>query len=457
MDLTLAELAKWCGGVVEPPGASLVRAKGVSTDSRTIQAGELFVAIDGLNQDGHKFVKYAAGAGAVAALVEKRPPDSGRLPLILVKNSLEALGRMATGYRWHPPLFPWIAVTGSNGKTTTRELLALMLGTRWKVRTSKRNWNNYIGLPLSMLGEPAGAGVAVMEMGTNHPGEIAKLREICVPTIAIVTSTGESHLEGFGSSLAVAKEKADIFGWLPVDGLAVYPADDPHADVLGAAVPHRRATFSVAGNNADLTARDVALSAAGSEFSVEGVRVKLPLLGRHNIANCLAAMLAARHLGVTLADSARAVLKAKPVAGRLQAATTPARLDVINDSYNANPNSVVAALDVLENIPGGRRIVVLGDMLELGKDSRRLHREIGLAAGMRDIDALFATGPESAAAAEAAQVNARIVVRHFPSVDALWMTLKDFLKPGDHVLVKGSRGMLMERVVNLLMEWFPRR
>ncbi len=455
MDLTLAELAKWCGGAVEPPGAAGLRVHGVSTDTRTIRAGELFVAINGLNQDGHKFIKYASGAGAVAAVAERRPPDAGRLPLILVKDTLDALGRMANGYRWHPPLFPWIAVTGSNGKTTTRELLALILGARWKVRTSKRNWNNFIGLPLSMMGEPDDAGAAIMEMGTSHPGEIAKLREICVPTIGIVTSTGDSHLEGFGSSRAVAREKADIFGWLPVDGLAIFPADDPNADVLRAAVLHRFATFSTSGGPADLVARDIVLSAAGSEFTVEGVRVRLPLLGRHNIANCLAAMLAARHLGFDLAGAARAVRKAKPVAGRLQTTVTPARLAVINDSYNANPNSVLAAMDVLEHLNGGRKILILGDMLELGRDSRRLHREVGLAAGMKDLDALFVTGPESAAAAEAAQVNARIVVRHFPSVEALWMTLKDFLRPGDQVLVKGSRGMLMERVVNHLMEWFP--
>ncbi|MCL2000109.1 MAG: UDP-N-acetylmuramoyl-tripeptide--D-alanyl-D-alanine ligase, partial [Planctomycetes bacterium] len=349
MDLTLAEMAKWCDGALEPLNAAGVRVNGVSTDSRTIRPGELFVAINGLNQDGHKFVRHAAGAGAAAALVEKRSSDYGLLPLILVERTLDALGRIANGYRWHPPLFPWIAVTGSNGKTTTRELMALMLGARRKVRISKRNWNNFVGLPISMLGEPNDAEVAVMEMGTNHPGEIARLREICVPTVAVVTSTGESHLEGFGSSQAVAREKADIFRWLPVDGLAVLPADDPNAGILRGAVPHRCVTFSVSGGKADLTATDISLSAAGSEFMVEGIRVKLPLLGKHNVANCLAAMLAVRHLGVDLTEAAQAVMAAKPMPGRLQAMTTPSRLTIINDSYNANPNSVIAAMDVLEH------------------------------------------------------------------------------------------------------------
>ncbi len=455
MNVTLAKLAEWCGGSVQPASAADLIAHGVSTDSRTIGPGELFVAIDGLNQDGHKFVRYAAGANAVAAVVEKRPHDAGKLPLIMVDNSLEALGKMANGYRWYPPLIPWIAVTGSNGKTTTRELLALMLSTKWKVRSSLRNWNNFIGLPLSMMSQPDDAGVAVMEMGTSHPGEIAKLREICVPTIGIVTSTGDSHLEGLGNSIGVAREKADIFGWLPVDGLAIYPADDPHADILAAAVPHKYATFSTSDTPADLVADDIEVREDGCHFIINKIPVHLPLLGRHNVSNCLAAMLAARHLGIDLQTCAKAVARAKPVAGRLQATTTPAKLTVINDSYNANPDSVMAALEVLVELPEGRKVAVFGDMMELGPDSRRLHREIGLAAGMTDLDGLFVTGPESAAMAEAAQVNARIVVRHFPSVEALWMTLKDFLRPGDQILVKGSRGMLMERVVNQLLEWFP--
>lgn len=456
MNITLSELANWCGGKIIPADAGDLVVHGVSTDSRTIREGELFVAINGLNQDGHRFIRFAASSGAAAAVVEKQTPDSGRLPLIWVEDALEALGRIANGYRWHPPLIPWVAVTGSNGKTTTREMLALILSSRHTVRSSKRNWNNFVGLPLSMMSEPDDATVAVMELGTNSPGEIAKLREICVPTIGIVTSIGESHLEGFGTSDAVAMEKADIFGWLPPDGLAIYPADDPHVDILRGGVVHRAATFSChADVQADLVARNIKVTAEGSTFTVDGVEVMLPLLGRHNIGNCLAAMLAAKHLGVEYLEAASAVRRCKPVAGRLQATTTPARLTVVNDSYNANPNSVLAGLDALMDLPEGRKIVVMGDMLELGEDSRRWHREIGMAVGMMDLDALFVTGPESTAMAEAAQVNARIVVRHFPSVEALWMTLRTFLKPGDQVLVKGSRGMLMERVVNHLLEWFP--
>ncbi|MCC8166562.1 MAG: UDP-N-acetylmuramoyl-tripeptide--D-alanyl-D-alanine ligase [Planctomycetes bacterium] len=456
MNLTLSELAGWCGGKIEPADAGDLVVKGVSTDSRTIREGELFVAIDGLNTDGHRFIRFAASSGAVAAVVEKKTHDAGRLPLVIVDDTLDALGRMANGYRWHPPLIPWIAITGSNGKTTTRELLSLILQSRGKVRTSRRNWNNFIGLPLSMMCEPDDAWVAVMELGTSHPGEIAKLREICVPTISVITSIGQSHLEGFGHTEAIAREKADVFGWLPPDGLAVFPADDENADILRSAVIHRAATFSSHPEvQADLVARDIKVTAAGTEFTVENTRVLLPLLGRHNIGNCLAAMAAARHLGIDLPEAARAVYKAKPVAGRHQATRTPAGLTVINDSYNANPNSMLAAIEVLDELPDGRKIVVFGDMLELGADSRRWHREIGQSIGMMDLDALFATGPESAAMAEAAQVNAHIVVRHFSSVEALWMSLRTFLKKGDQILVKGSRGMLMERIVNQLLDWFP--
>ncbi len=457
MKVTLSELAGWCGGKLVPGDAGNLVVRGVSTDSRTIREGELFVAIDGLNQDGHRFLRFAASEGAVAAVVEKNTHDAGRLPLIYVDDSLEALGRMANGYRWHPPLIPWVAVAGANGKTTTRRLLSLILSSRWPVRMSRRNWNNFIGLPLSMMGGPDDAGAAVMETGSGRPGEIAKLREICVPTIGIVTSTGNSRLEGFGDGRAAAREDADIFGWLPPDGLAVFPASDPNADILRNSVVHRSATFSVNPSvQADLVARDLELTPDGSSFTVDGgARILLPLLGRHNIGNCLAAMLAARHLGIDYHEAGRAVMKAKPAAGRLEAFRTPSRLIVINDSYNANPDSALAALEVLADFPEGRKIAVFGDMAGLGQDSRRWHRELGLAAGMMDLDALFATGAGAAVMAEAAQVNARIVVRHFRSAEALWMELRTFLRPNDQVLVKGSREMLMERVVNQLREWFP--
>lgn len=456
MDLTLSELAEWCDGAVEPPEAASLRVKGVSTDSRTIQPGELFVAIDGLNMDGHKFVKFVSAAGGIAAVVQKKPGDSGSLPLILVEDTLTALGKIASGYRWHSPLIPWVGITGSNGKTTTRELLSLILSSRWKVRVSKRNWNNFIGLPLSMLGGPDDAGVAVMELGTNHPGEIARLREILVPTVGVVTSTGQSHLNGFGSTRAVAREKADIFGWLPSDGIAIYPADDPNAGILGAAAPHGKLTFSASGEKADVMAENIRVSHEGSAFTVQGTEVRLPLLGRHNVSNCLAAMTAARHLGVGFAEAARALTRARSVAGRLQTTRTPSGLTVINDSYNANPDSALAALEVLAEFPGKRRIMVLGDMMELGPDSAKLHAEIGRAAGMAELDALFCVGQMTENTALAAQVNARIVVRWFTSAEALWMSLKEFLHTGDVVLVKGSRGMLMERVANHLLDWFPR-
>jgi UDP-N-acetylmuramoyl-tripeptide--D-alanyl-D-alanine ligase len=426
---------------------------GVSSDSRTIKPGELFVAITGLNQDGHRFIRSAVQAGAAATMVERSNTVPHDMPEILVKNTLDALGRIANGYRWRPPLIPWVAVTGSNGKTTTRELLALMLQTRGKVRTSQRNWNNSIGLPLSMMSPPDDAWAAILEMGTNHPGEIAHLREIAVPTVGIVTSTGASHLEGFGSLRAVVMEKAAIFGWLPQDGLAIYPAYDPNHDILRAGVVHNHATFSLDDTPADLSARDISLSAEGSSFLVEDVRVNLPLLGVHNISNFLAALLAARYLGIELETAAAAVARAKPVPGRLQCLVSPAGIQVINDSYNANPDSMLAAIDVLMDIPASRKIAVLGDMLELGEESRRLHREVGLEAAIMGVDAIFATGSESVAMAEAAQANAHIIVRHFPSHEALWTSLRNFVRPGDLFLVKGSRGMHMERLVNELMEW----
>lgn len=455
MRLSLAKLAEWTGGAVIPPEAGGVIVSGVSTDSRTLQPGDIFVAISGERLDGHRFVKNAVAGGAVAAMVEKPVHDSPNLPVIKVDDTLFALGRMAHGYRWHPPLIPWVAITGSNGKTTTRELLSLMLRTRMRVRTSARNWNNFVGLPLSMMAAPDDAEVAVMELGTNAPGEIARLREIVVPTIGVVTSVGASHLAGLGSEAAVAREKGAIFDWLPTDGLAIYPADDRNAHILGPMVRHERQTYAISPCGADVEARDIRYSEHGTVFLVEDEEVRLPLLGVHNVSNCLAAMIAARRLGIPFRESALAVRWAKPVAGRLQPMLSIGGVRIINDSYNANPASMAAGLDVLASLPDSRKIAVLGDMLELGRDSRAHHRDIGLMAAMLGIDALFTVGPETVAMAEAAESTARIKVRHYASLEALWRGLSPYLRKGDWVLVKGSRGMKMERIVNEIMDWQP--
>lgn len=450
MDATLRQIAAWCDGQISPPCAADACITSVSTDSRTLRPGALFVALRGDAFDGHNFVQGAADKGAVAVVAEHPCPA---LPSIIVPDSLTALGSIARGFRQSQHHVPHIGITGSNGKTTTRELLSCMLASRWTLRTSQKNWNNFIGLPLSLLGSPDIVDAAVMELGTNHPGEIAVLRDICLPSAAIVTSTGDSHLEGFGSSLGVAHEKAEIFKKLPSEGLGIYPAHDPHADVLRAAIPCAAASFSVTDAPADLQARNITSTPDGMRFSINDIAVFLPLLGRHNVSNCLAAMLAAQYLGFSLEECAAAVSRINPVEGRLQPVRTAAGITVINDAYNANPTSMRAALQVLSELPGQRRIAVLGDMLELGEKAQSLHRDVGADAAALGLDALFALGPNCAALAGAAAADSQLQIFHFAAIENLWAALKKYCAPGDLLLVKGSHGMKMDTIVSKLLAW----
>lgn len=444
MRITLGELAEWAGArmVGCDPSREITS---VNTDSRTVEDGEVFLALRGERFDAHEFIPEAQSKGAAAVIVDHEDAARGG-PALVVEDTLFALGEVAHRYRWSQPLIPWVGVTGSNGKTTTREMIACILRTRGPVAVTEGNYNNLVGLPQTILKRREDAWVGVVELGASELGEVARLAHIAMPTVAVVTSTAAAHLKGFGSLETVAHEKAAVFRGLPHDGVAIYPATDPRAGILAGAIVGARATYAVE-HDADMVAESVEVTSAGTRFVVRGVPFELNLYGRHNVANCLAALLVAEHMGIGLEDASKALRAMKPVRQRLSVCTTDS-LTIVDDVYNANPASTLAAGEVLMALNAPRHVAVLGDMLELGPRSRSLHRDVGRSMSRIGVDVVLAVGRQAVALAEgAAGTSARTTVRHFSSVRLLLRDLDSFLQDGDAVLVKGSRGMRMEEIV----------
>jgi UDP-N-acetylmuramoyl-tripeptide--D-alanyl-D-alanine ligase len=437
----------------------------VSTDSRTVAAGDLFFCLQGPTFDGHDFAKTAAEAGAAGIVCEKGKAASVRAaiaaasvrPAVLeVLDTLQALGDLAAwtrdGFRG-----PLVGVTGSNGKTTTKEMLrAIFLAHAGEghVLATRGNLNNLIGVPLTLFGLAPAHRAAIIEMGMNVPGEIARLTEIARPTVGLITCVAEAHLEGLGSIEGVSRAKGELFEGLPRDAVAVVNADD--ANVMKEAkrfpFPGRRLMFGQAGevSATDVRCQRVDASSFAIDFAGQVVRVELPLGGRHNVQNALGAAAAALAAGVPLETIARGLSEMKPPPMRMSAETLGS-VTLINDSYNANPGSMAAALQTLGGLDA-RRIVVVGDMLELGPRAAELHRRLGQQAAAIDPVRLCAYGSfagDVAAGATAAGLDAskiRVCARHEDAaaeVARVWL-------PGDAVLVKGSRGSAMEKVVEAL-------
>jgi UDP-N-acetylmuramoyl-tripeptide--D-alanyl-D-alanine ligase len=416
---------------------------GVSTDTRLIQGGDLFVAIEGPNYDGHAFLGEARNKRAAAALVHR--PVASELPRVQVEDTRLALGSLAAYWRQKFDC-PVIAVTGSNGKTTVKEMIGSILELEGSVLVSGGNLNNDIGLPLVLCRLRQEHRVAVLEMGMNHTGEIDYLTRIARPQVAVITNAAAAHLEGLGSVEAVAEAKAEIFNGLKTDGVAVVNADDHFSSLWRRRVRDFRCiTFGIE-QPATITIDRLEISETGSEFSlytpIGTCEVSLPLPGRHNILNALAATAAAISVGVKLSQIKAGLEMIDPVSGRLQLRPGHRGAAVIDDTYNANPRSVAAALEVLESSPG-TKIFVLGDMKELGSRSEEMHAEVGTQAKQAGIDYLLAHGALSRYAAEAFGNGAR----HFEDKAGLIEVLNQELDANTTVLVKGSRGMKMEEVV----------
>jgi UDP-N-acetylmuramoyl-tripeptide--D-alanyl-D-alanine ligase len=419
--------------------------KGVSTDTRTVRAGELFVALRGERFDGHAFLDQAKSAGALAAMVDRSFAGAPPMPAIVVDDTKLALGALAGGWRarFAPML---IAIAGSNGKTTVKEMLAAILRRHAgedAVLATAGNLNNDIGLPLTLLKLEARHRCCAIELGMNHKGEIAYLAGIARPGVALVNNAQREHLEFMKSVAEVAAENASVYEALPPQGVAVVNADDAHADYFRKAAGKRRVVDFGLEKNA-LIGGGYALKALQSEIEIRTpageARATLAIPGLHNVRNALAAAACAFAVGIKEKIIAEGLGAFRPYTGRLQVKSAVGGATVIDDTYNANPDSVRAAIDVLAACPAPT-VLVLGDMGEVGEQGAEFHREVGTYALAKKITNLFAIGEATRHAVEAFGTGGR----HFDSIESLLSSLQ-----GRSILVKGSRFMKMERVVAAL-------
>ena len=447
MKRSVVEFARLCGGRYAGEDRAYT---GVSTDTRALKAGELYLALRGPRFDGNQFLAAAAAAGAVAAVVD-RPVPGAPLPLVVVDDGQAALTRAGAAWRAQYPGCV-LGVAGSNGKTTTKELLAAILAQRGACLATRGNLNNHIGVPLTLLRLEATDVNAVIEMGANRAGEVAALVQIARPRIGLITNAGAEHLEGFGDLDGVARAEGEMVAGLPADGVAVINADDAYAPLWRSMTPARVVTFGIVAD-ADYRAVDIVESLGDAGFELRFTLVApqgrqalvLNLGGRHNISNALAAAAAACSAGASLADVAAGLASMRPVQGRLQPRRSHHGARLIDDSYNANPSSVRAGIDVVTGL-GSPAWLVLGDMGELGDQAEASHVEIGAYARSHGIRRLFATGPLSTRAVEAFGGGAT----WYPDTEALARAVDAELGPEVCVLVKGSRSNRLERVVATL-------
>jgi UDP-N-acetylmuramoyl-tripeptide--D-alanyl-D-alanine ligase len=447
------------GEVVEATSAEVrhpaegLRFEAVSTDSRSLEPGALFVALEGERFDGHRFLADAAAHGAAGAVVRRgkklpdRPPG---FALFVVDDTLRALGALARFHRRRFQL-PLGAVGGSNGKTTTKELVASILGVRGPALKTEGNLNNEVGVPLTLFRLAAEHQSAVVELGMNAPGEMARLTAMVEPSAGLLTTVQPEHLEGLGSLEGVAAAEGELFRGLAAAATAVVNVDEPLVMAQAKQAPAAWLTFGrspsaevrlEASRPLGRTGQEVLLRVDGRAFTVP-----LALLGGHNALNATGAFALARALGFSPEECVEGLSRARPYLRRLNVLDAPGGLTVLDDCYNANPASMVAALETARGLAGaGRLVAVLGDMLELGPGEAAEHARLGaLAAKLADVRAFL--GPRNAGAAQAAESGE---AARFLDAEQLWAWLQPRLRAGDVVLVKGSRGMRMERFVERL-------
>jgi UDP-N-acetylmuramoyl-tripeptide--D-alanyl-D-alanine ligase len=435
-------------------GDLAITVGGVSIDSRTLGVGEAFFAIRGHRLDGHDFVAEAASRGASCLVVHTVPdPIPTGVPLVLVEDTTRALGRLAAFHRARFDV-PVVAVTGSNGKTTAKEMIAAVLGTRWRVLKPEGSFNNQWGLPLTLLRMGPEHEALVVEIGTNQPGEIAYLAGLTAPTVGVVTTVSAVHTEFLGSLDGVREEKAALVRAVGAGGWVVLNADDPRVAGMARDTAARVLTYGRAAEAAVRAAADLHDGPAGLQFTLEaaGARepVSLAFVGLHNLTNALAAAAAGVALGLGLSDIARGLAAARPLKGRLRWREAGG-VRILDDTYNANPASVRAALDAaLIHRRASRLVVVLGDMLELGTLGDEAHREVGRQVAAAPVAEFVGLGGRMHLAVEAARAAGLAEAHAARTFEDTVAHLLKRVTPGDLVLVKGSRGMRMERVVDAL-------
>lgn len=450
---TIEEIERACGAKLLQRGRE-PSMDGVSTDTRTIETGNLFLALKGENFDGHAFLKKACEEGASgvilsdASFAAEVPSD---VSVFFVKDTKKALEDLAHFHRmrFHVPV---IGITGSNGKTTTKDMTTALLSSRFHVCATQKNFNNEIGLSMTLLSMTKDTEVCVVEMGMRGFGQIAELCAIASPTIGIVTNVGTSHIGILGSQENIAKAKAELIEALPKDGTAILNGDDPYVKAMGEGFAGRVISYGLAGRYT-VRGTDARYEASGTKFICtsfdEAFRVKLNLLGVHNVYDALAAIAAARVLGVDSRKIQRAFADFHPI-GQRQTLLDIGGISVMDDSYNANPLSMEMAFGSLMQIPASHHYLVLGDMGELGEREEVLHHETGKKAAAMGFDGLITVGPLSIRLATGAKEGGMMSVFSYDTCEEAAEKLASLAKAGDAVLVKGSHYMHMEKVPMLL-------
>jgi UDP-N-acetylmuramoyl-tripeptide--D-alanyl-D-alanine ligase len=452
---TLEEVARFSGGQVVK-GSPALAVDRLHTDTRTLSSGDCFVALQGDRFDGHAFVRDVRNRGAVAALVSSRaltdlPDDLG---LVEVPDTLAGLQNFAANYRQLLSVRT-IGVTGSSGKTSTKELIAAVLRTRFQTKATEGNLNNHIGVPLTLIRLEDGDEYGVVEMGMNHPGEIAPLARMTAPEIGVISSIGPAHIEFFADQAAIAQEKAELIAALPPEGLAVLNSDDEWSLRI-ARRTQARVVWVGHGPGSTFHADELQVTTDALSFRLShggaAVNVRLPVVNRVMAGNALLAAAVGVECGLTLEEIARGLEAVRLPGARMQVVRAQGA-SIINDAYNANPASMRAALAALKEFPTtGRRLAVLGSMGELGQHATELHREVGEFAARQDLSWLIAVGPHAEAYARGALAGGLAQVRIVGALDAEEATaaLQTLLQEGDAVLVKGSHFMGLERLVAAL-------
>jgi len=455
--LPLSQIAEYAGGELTSGDANRTISR-INTDSRTIQPGDFFVPIRGENFDGHRFVEQTAERGAIGALVDREWKGNApeNFALFRVADTLLGYQKIAAGYRKILPL-KVIAITGSNGKTSTKDFVAAALGRRFRVTKTEGNFNNHVGLPRTILDASREHEIAVWELGMNHPGEIAALAAIAGPDVAIITNVGIAHIEFMGSREAIAEEKGALAEAVGANGTLILSADDPFSEAIARRT--RAKSIFVGINSGTLRAEDISQSASGSEFTIlEGAhrcRAQLPVPGLHMVQNAILAIAAARTFGLSIEDAAAGLASTPLTKARLQVREIHG-VQFLDDSYNANPESMKAALRTLVELETeGRRIAVLGHMSELGEQADRGHAEVGEAAAAFRVDQLIGIGDLGGKMAEAARAAGLENTTEVATPEEAAELLAETAASGDLVLVKGSRSARTERVLEAFHKLQP--
>jgi len=453
IEVTLRQVAEWTGGTVDPEFEN-VMIFGATTDSRNAKVGQLFVPLIGENSDGHNYISSAMMN--CAATLSARPLDDEEIPVVYVKDTLKAYGDLARHYREQLGMMV-IGVTGSVGKTTSKEMIASVVEKGYRTAKTDGNFNNHIGLPQTILGIEEDCQIAILEMGMNHFGEMSYLTNIARPNVAVITNIGVAHIEHLGSREGILKAKMEIVEGLAPNGILLLNGDEPLLWNLKGQLPQKTIYFGMDNPECDLLARDIIPHNEGISFHVDGLRadfeVYVPVPGRHTVYNALAALAVGILADISPAKMQNALANFHNT-GMRQKIYEEKKMTIIEDCYNAGPESMEAALTVLaEYTCSGRRIAVLGDMLELGNCSMAEHYKVGRqVANCADLFFAYGSNAERMVTGAITGGMPANCVYHFDSHEQMAKMLRNRAKPGDLLLFKGSRGMRMEHVLHLFLE-----